>query len=388
MTEANKRHDMAGQASVTLGARLRKRRVELGWSLEQVESYLKMRHATLQAIESERYADLPDKVYAFGFIKSYAHFLGLDVANVMEQAERELASLVPKRHTMQLDLPGPQEGRSAGLWLLLGVGLIVIAGGYVGWYHFYSHGELGSSILPAHMTSEANAPQAVEKKAVATVTSTSETQSQQLATVSPPVGATSPQEGAQKVDESAKDTPDIPPAPEALPSSTEGSSSFDKEGQAVANGPVTSVQTTSPTQGPAEQKPVDVPSTAAQPVAATPAQKPVVQPSQPAQSVEDAVSIVAREDSWVQVSDSTGKVLFAKVLKPGETWQGTAGASYRITCGNAGGVVFQTGNVVSAPLGQRGRVVRNLTVDAIAITQGHYGYGSPLTGASPAAAAH
>lgn len=402
MTEATTGQNTAGQPSVTLGARLRGRRMERGWSLEQVESHLKMRRATLQAIEGERYSELPDKVYALGFIKSYAHFLELDVASIMEQAERELASFVPKRQTVQVELPSPHEGRSAGLWGLLGVGLVVIIGGYAGWYHFYSHGELASSLLPAHVADGHDAQPVDHKEGGTVATSSGETSTgsvagDQTASLPQVTAPSTTQDEGPKQDDAAKDTPDLAPAPEVISPGAEPNNvagdhmggqdaahpSLEKGQAAESSGPVVpapmpSVQSQDVTQPP--------PSSSAQQAVQSPAAPVQAQPA--ASSDENTVAIVAHEDSWVQISDATGKVLVSRLLKPGETWQGTAGASYRITCGNAGGVVFQTGNVVSAPLGQRGRVVRNLVVDATAVTQGRYGYGSVITGAAPTPEGH
>ena len=391
MTEDKTGLGAASQSSATLGARLMARRKALGWSLEEVEAHLKMRRSTLQAIEGERYSELPDKVYALGFIKSYARFLGLDADEIVQQANRELSSLVPKKQTVRLDLPGPQEERSVGLWILLGVGLVVIIGGYVGWYHFSSHGRLASSILPSHLAGNVETP-AASGSAVPTQAPASSTQpdgqvaEQQTVAPAQAPQAANTQETAPKADDVQKDVPDLPPAPEPVaPSSApvmpsaEDSASVD--GHATSDHPADLPAATEPSS---TQEAVPAPVPEAVKPADTQQSTQTVPPAAPAQEAGDSVSILAREDSWVQVTDAAGKVQLIRVLKKGEVWQGAAGETYHVTSGNAGGVVFQAGNVVSAPLGLRGRVVRNLTVDAASVEQGHYGYGALATEAAPA----
>ncbi|MCX5615878.1 DUF4115 domain-containing protein [Bombella sp. TMW 2.2559] len=363
---------MASQPSATLGARLMARRKELGWSLGDVEAHLKVRLAILQAIEEGDYSRLPDKVYVLGFVKSYVRLLGFKDDEIMQQANRELSSYMPKRQTVQLDLPGPQEGRSTGLWVLLGIGLIVIVGAYVGWYHFSSHGQLASSILPSHLagnSEESSSDTAQAEKSEGQEAALQKQETQKNASSS----SAGTQDMTARQDDGQKDTPDLQPAPEVVsPSPTAVPSTGDVTGGDghPAEAPVVE-NAQQPVQVTAPVRPADVPKAAPEPHVSQPAPAPVAN-----QKAEDSISILAREDSWVQVTDASGKVQLVRVLKKGEVWQGVAGQTYRITSGNAGGVVFQAGNVVSAPLGLRGRVVRNATVDAASVEQGRYGYGS------------
>jgi cytoskeleton protein RodZ len=61
-----------------IGCFLEQRRKEKGLSLEEVEQATKIRKRYLDGLEREDYAVLPDGVYAQGFLKTYANFLGLD----------------------------------------------------------------------------------------------------------------------------------------------------------------------------------------------------------------------------------------------------------------------------------------------------------------------
>jgi cytoskeletal protein RodZ len=66
-----------------LGALLKARRKELSLTLKEVENSTSIRSGYLEAIEDGRIAQFISSVYALGFIKQYAIFLGLDVEKVM-----------------------------------------------------------------------------------------------------------------------------------------------------------------------------------------------------------------------------------------------------------------------------------------------------------------
>jgi cytoskeleton protein RodZ len=69
-----------------IGPVLEKARKERGLTLEEVEHATKIRKRYLAGLEREDYGVLPDAVYAQGFLKTYANYLGLDG----EELAREL----------------------------------------------------------------------------------------------------------------------------------------------------------------------------------------------------------------------------------------------------------------------------------------------------------
>jgi cytoskeleton protein RodZ len=68
-----------------IGRLLEQKRKERGFSLEEVEQATKIRKRYLEGLEREDYAILPDAVYARGFLKTYANFLGLDGQALSQQ---------------------------------------------------------------------------------------------------------------------------------------------------------------------------------------------------------------------------------------------------------------------------------------------------------------
>jgi len=69
-----------------IGALLEKARKDRGLTLEEAEHATKIRKRYLAGLEREDYGVLPDAVYARGFLKTYANYLGLDG----EELAREL----------------------------------------------------------------------------------------------------------------------------------------------------------------------------------------------------------------------------------------------------------------------------------------------------------
>lgn len=70
---------------VEIGALLEKTRKERELSLDQVEQATKIRKRYLKGLEQGDYGTLPDAVYARGFLKTYANYLGLNGEELAEQ---------------------------------------------------------------------------------------------------------------------------------------------------------------------------------------------------------------------------------------------------------------------------------------------------------------
>ncbi len=67
------------------GEKLRTAREQKGLSIETIEEETKIRKLYLEALEKEAFTLLPARVYAVGFVKSYAQFLGLDVEEISRE---------------------------------------------------------------------------------------------------------------------------------------------------------------------------------------------------------------------------------------------------------------------------------------------------------------
>lgn len=68
-----------------IGRLLRARREELGLTLGDIQAETKVRKRYLEAIEKGDDSEIPGEVYAKGFIRAYANFVGLDGMKLMKQ---------------------------------------------------------------------------------------------------------------------------------------------------------------------------------------------------------------------------------------------------------------------------------------------------------------
>jgi cytoskeleton protein RodZ len=69
----------------TIGQKLRQARTERGVELSEVERATKIRAKFLEAMEEDRWQELPAPVYARGFLDIYARYLGLDHEALLEE---------------------------------------------------------------------------------------------------------------------------------------------------------------------------------------------------------------------------------------------------------------------------------------------------------------
>ncbi|MBI2756284.1 MAG: DUF4115 domain-containing protein [Chloroflexi bacterium] len=68
----------------TLGETLRQARLDLGVSLAEAEDATRIRRRHLEALEGEDWANLPPPVYTRGFVRTYAEYLGLNPAVMVD----------------------------------------------------------------------------------------------------------------------------------------------------------------------------------------------------------------------------------------------------------------------------------------------------------------
>ena len=88
-----------------LGEYLKQARKKKGLSLEQIASQTRFQERHLQALESEDFANLPAKVFAKGFVRSYAKALGLRRGRSPSIAFSKPLGLFTNKH--QPDQPQP-----------------------------------------------------------------------------------------------------------------------------------------------------------------------------------------------------------------------------------------------------------------------------------------
>lgn len=115
------------------GRRLRNQRLARGLEIERIASQLHLKRETVEALEQDRYADLPDAVFIAGYMRNYARLLGIDPAPIVEafRAQRPDPHQTASQPAPRGRAPGdPAPG---GRMLLFAIALL-LAGGLVVWW--------------------------------------------------------------------------------------------------------------------------------------------------------------------------------------------------------------------------------------------------------------
>ncbi len=361
---------------ITVSEALHGRRVESGLDIPHIAEVLRIRPAILTAIEEGRFDTLPGPAYAVGFIRSYATYLGLDAEALVARFKAESSAAARRPH---LHFPLPvSDSRVPTLPLLL-ICMLLAALIYGGWYYFIAHpGDLADMIAPVpdrfhRLTAEPARPESGIAAATTGAPapppadqSQSQPQAQPAAVVSGPTAA-SPPVASPPAPPGSIAQGSTTPAP-TTPAPTAPAPTAPVSGQsAVAQPPVSQ----SPTDGapPVEARP-------AAPVASLPQTPDLAQPASrgdPAKAPvagsygapvgEARVVLHANGDSWVQVRDRAGSLLFTRVLKPGESYNVPNQPGLILTAGNVGELDVTVDGGAAPRLGPAGHVVRNISLD-------------------------
>jgi cytoskeletal protein RodZ len=286
-----------------LGDYLKQAREKKGLSLEQVASQTRIQEHHLQALESEDFANLPAKVFAKGFVRSYAKALGLDEEEALRRFLQASGTFYdqhqpeqPQPHAqVTLEAP-PRQGMN---WNLV-FGVMVVIAAIAVWYG-----------LPKKQDT--------------------------------PIALSEPETSApiEPIEE-----PILPIA--------------DPQESVVPIKPVESLPTL-----PSPQVPAPVPTQPLpRPVAPTSAEP--IPPAPPAKPKENATAdgahtleIEATQLTWVVVK-SDKQAPNEALLQPGQRIIWKADTQFLVTLGNAAGVVIRLNGQPQGPFGKPGQVVRDI----------------------------
>jgi cytoskeleton protein RodZ len=331
-----------------LGDRLREAREARGLTLLQVEETTRIRRVFLQALEEERFGDLPGDVYARGFIRNYAQFLGLDVTTLLAAYHTALRSK-PGSVSRVLDEPLLRRGTGSA-WANILLGLTVVLAIAVGAWWAYSYFALGVPpwellnlpTLPSLTMPQANglagptATHGVSPAATPTLRATVQALvPTALPTSLPPTAALT---GASPTAAPTGVTPS--PTPTPFPTSL----------LSTATPATTGTPQASPTGTPQISPTVGASATATLTTA------PTITPT-PRLSGPIRVETEVLASTWVEVS-ADGKFLFSAILEPGQSPTWVAERVLTIIVGNAGGLRLTVNGVKAPPLGVSGQVLK------------------------------
>ncbi|QCN98071.1 helix-turn-helix domain-containing protein (plasmid) [Azospirillum argentinense] len=422
--------DGPAQTGPSVSDTLRETRESLGYDLREVATMLRIRYPYLQAIEAGRFEDLPGTTYAAGFLRSYAECLGLDPDTILTRYKDEAAG---RTRSQQLYFPTPvPEGRIPGGTVLLGT--MVLAGiVYGGWYYLSATDRSMVDLVPtlpdrlvslldtlpfnANQTGGQSAAVPAPAETPAAPASVPTVMAEAPSTPAVPPVAAPPAAGGASTAVPAPSATPVPaaPAPAApaptvqAPATMAPAKPTPAPAAVVAQpAPAAPAKPTAPTAAPAPAAApsamVNVPpppaeddeseGAAQEPTPLTPAAPviaslPPVAPAAPPPAADGAlpskvygtqnaasrIQLRATQDSWIQVRDNSGEIIFTRVLKPGDVYRVPDRSGIRVRTGNAGGLVVVTDGVDGAPMGAVGQVLRDVSLDQHAPT---------LRGAAPA----
>jgi cytoskeleton protein RodZ len=142
-----------------VGEILRRARVHYGQSLDDVEAVLRIRAAQLGALESGKVDQLPGRVYAIGFVRAYAEYLGLDGDKMVHLFKLQSGGKTAKP---ELNFPvAASESKLPGIFLL-GMSLAAVVLIAVLFSSFHMHRSASAveqiPVVSAQMKAEAQAP--------------------------------------------------------------------------------------------------------------------------------------------------------------------------------------------------------------------------------------
>ena len=361
-----------------LGADLQRARLARGLSLADVSASLRLRAAYLEAIENDRREALPGPVYANGYVRSYAAYLGMDPDAAVRRFKKEAGD---PRARPELVFPSPApEGRVPGGAALL-VGLVLLVTVYGGWYYLTSKDYLLSDLVPdvparlAHlMEPAAETPPAPQQTAQPAADNPRAPSVAATASPTPTLAVTPPTQPTPTQAAPIPAAPSLAAAPEAAPvappartdvsvASVETSAPAttadlssaattpEPEGRAVV---ASVVPNAPPLNGLAISAAQATPSAANMAVATD-----VVDSAGPGRIVVEALA-----PAWVRLRRPDGDVLLSKVMGRGEKFTIPNHPEVLLSTGDAGSVAVFVDGARVADVGGAGQILEDVTLVA------------------------
>jgi cytoskeleton protein RodZ len=105
----------------TIGEALRSAREAQGKSLDEAAVATRIRSSYLEALEAEQFGELGGSVYAKGFLRSYAGFLGIDPAPLLEAYRAQERPEAPLFEHAPRAIGGLKTGRRGPNWLAVAI---------------------------------------------------------------------------------------------------------------------------------------------------------------------------------------------------------------------------------------------------------------------------
>ncbi len=397
--------DDGPRVSRRISDRLRRARISRDLAIGDVADALKIRTAFIEAMEDDRFGDLPGPAYISGFLRTYANFLGLDGEQLVAMLkEDDEAAFEPA--AMELPVPIREIRRPTRPIIL--VSLVVATAIVVVWYAWQESRTVDIDLIPEVPdliagTTQAPPPPEPEETAApadpqpaggtAEATPPEPEDAGSAMTETPALAETEapPLPEPEDTDSRAAQTAE-PAEPEGtgtgtaqappLPGEDAGSDAAEApplpEPEDAGGGTAAPLADTDDT-GAAAQAPLPE----AEPAAAAPAPEPETgftaqeaPPEEPESASGEAtaaggaatrIELRAVEETWVQVETADGAVLVMRILLPGDVYSVPDRDGLTLDTGNAGGLEIRVDGRLVPPLGESGSVMRDVLLEAASL---------------------
>ena len=390
--------DSGSRVSRRIADELRWTRISRKLSVGDVAHALKIRTAYIEAMEDDRFGDLPAPVYISGFLRTYANHLGLDGEQLVTWLKDDNRLAFEPR---EMELPVPISDIRRPTRPIILASLTVAIGIAVAWYAYQESRSIDIDLIPEvpELISDQLRPEDVTETAPASQ-QTAEAVDETAAASAEPLpeaaeAAAVSQDGVQQAGETQDPLQEEQVVAETADQQQAGQTVVRT---AVLQQEVQATEVTAVLQ-PEEQTAVDaaVPLEAQEQDAlnATVAQEQAIEEvavhgeeeDGDARAATDAavlenanariepsvygepgagsrVELRAVEETWIQVEVPGGTVILTHILLPGDVYHVPDRDDLTLDTGNAGGLEIRVDGALIPVLGGAGAVVRDILLAA------------------------
>lgn len=322
-------------SDLKIGEYLKQVREERGYTLQDVSDSINVRKGQLRAIEEGQIDELPGKIYGIGFVKGYAAFLELDAeaaANQFKlehyaQPQAEEAEDVARKKQEEKLIDSEHDNRVPGI-LVIALAVAFLMACFVGWKYYQSEDTNIQQLLNY-------IPEAPEQEADTDFVT---------APVTPVSYETEGQANTEQVEEPARAPLETETADEEISEDPAPSAGAPEPVETQAAPPASRTEST---ENAAPERNLNLNETEQ-------LQK---------RTNNSRVILRAHTDSWVKITDSTGRSLFQKVLRPGDEYFVPNQSGVTMATGNAGGLDIYVDGDKIVPIGRSGDIMRGVSLD-------------------------
>ena len=383
--------DLESQSAGTLepyrgvGADLRNNRELQGHTIEDVAQVLRISSRYIRAIEEGKFENLPGPAYVMGFLRTYSDYLGTDSKVTVDQFRSEVSGFEAKP---ELEFPTPPEETSVpnmpviagsvfaaiivfGIWFLLDsddqATFDAVQDVPTGFGETQSNGlsaeESELDKPPQEATRETtefregvgavlpSADIATESADIGIENQSAPGDSQTLVAVGEGILLSDEAEVGASIE--LEELPDSGPTPQASEESAplkEGDNTTFVESSEAITGNMAA----------APDEPTLIPTPPPPPTSSVNQADPRIYGLE---NTNSRITLIARQDSWVQVQTAANDLLITRILYTGDSYKVPDEAGLLLITGNAGGIEVLIDGQAIPPLGPEGAVRRNIPLD-------------------------